>query len=49
MLDDAHRKRNQVEYEGTAEVTAELLEAVLRVTREVETRVRKLAPIEDRA
>ena len=49
VLDDAHRKRNQVEYEGVAEVTAELLEAVLRVTREVANRVRKLEPIEDRA
>jgi hypothetical protein len=49
VLDDAHRKRNQVEYEGVAEVPTELLESVLRVAREVETRVRKLAPIEGRA
>jgi hypothetical protein len=49
VLDDAHRKRNQVEYEGVAEVTEELLESIFRVTREIAKRVRNLAPIEDRS
>jgi len=42
VLDDAHRKRNAVEYEGTTEVDQQFLDAVLRVTREVAKRVREL-------
>lgn len=49
ILGDAHRQRNHIEYEGLADVTPELLESVLRVTREVAKRVGKLAPIEDRS
>lgn len=35
VLDQAHRKRNLAEYEGEIEVDTALLEALLRVTREV--------------
>ena len=49
VLDDAHRRRNQVEYEGFLDLTPELLDSVLRVTREVEKRVRNLGPIEARS
>ncbi|MES2603641.1 MAG: hypothetical protein V4603_01820 [Pseudomonadota bacterium] len=42
VLDDAHRKRNIAEYEGDIEVDAALLEALLRVTAELATRVQTL-------
>lgn len=44
VLADAHRKRNQIEYEGTSEVDPQFLEAVLRVTHELAKRVRALGP-----
>jgi hypothetical protein len=47
VLNDAHRKRNTVEYEGLADINKELLEAVLRVTREIAKRVRDLGPVEE--
>lgn len=46
VLADAHRKRNQIEYEGTSEVDSQFLEAVLRVTHELAKRVRALGRIE---
>lgn len=39
VLDQAHRKRNLAEYEGEVDVDEQLLEAMLRVAREVEKRV----------
>jgi hypothetical protein len=42
VLDDAHRKRNIAEYEGDIDVDAALLEALLRVTAELATRVQAL-------
>ena len=39
VLDQAHRKRNLAEYEGELDVDEQLLEAMLRVAREVEQRV----------
>ena len=39
VLDHAHRKRNQAEYEGDTEVDEQLVAALLRVTHEVATRV----------
>lgn len=39
VLDQAHRKRNLVEYEGSAEIDVGLIEAMVRVAREVETAV----------
>ncbi len=46
VLDAAHRKRNYVEYEGVADVDEEIVAAVIRVTREVATRIRKLEPLQ---
>ena len=40
VLDQAHRKRNIAEYEGELDVDEQLLEAMLRVARDVEQRVR---------
>ncbi len=42
VLDIAHRKRNLAEYEGEVDVDEQLLDALLRVAREVEARVRAL-------
>ena len=39
VLDQAHAKRNRVEYAGTANIDLALVEAVIRVTRELEKRV----------
>ena len=39
VLDQAHRKRNLAEYEGELDVDEQLLEAMLRVAREVEQRL----------
>ena len=44
VLDDAHRKRNAVEYEGTTEIDLPFFESLLRVTQEVAARVRALGP-----
>ena len=43
VLESAHRLRNTVEYEGLVTVDKELLDAVMRVTREVASRVRAIA------
>src|SRR5215212_4354952 len=45
VLDQAHNRRNVIEYEGIADIDDELLDALLRVTREVAKRVRALGPI----
>jgi len=45
VLNDAHRKRNIIEYEGLADIDQQLLDAVLRVTREIATRVAALGPL----
>ena len=42
VLDQAHRKRNLAEYEGEMDVDEQLVEAMLRVAREVASRVKKL-------
>lgn len=42
VLDQAHRKRNLAEYEGEMDVDEQLVEAMLRVAREVEQRVTQL-------
>ena len=39
VLDGAHRKRNQAEYEGVVDVDEETVSAVIRVAREVSTRI----------
>ena len=42
ILEDAHRRRNVIEYEGLVDVDQALLDGVLRVTREIAKRVRAL-------
>jgi len=42
MLDQAHRKRNLAEYEGEVDVDEQLIEAMLRVAREIEQRLKPL-------
>jgi hypothetical protein len=42
VLDQAHRKRNLAEYEGDLDVDDSLLDALIRVAREVRTRVLEL-------
>jgi hypothetical protein len=39
VLDQAHKKRNLVEYEGSVEVDVTLLDAMIRIAREVEAGV----------
>jgi hypothetical protein len=47
VLNDAHRKRNTVEYEGLVDINEQLLAAVLRITREIAKRVRDLGPVRE--
>ena len=42
ILDQAHRKRNLAEYEGDMDVDGQLVEALMRVTREVAKRVKEM-------
>jgi len=42
VLDQAHRKRNLAEYEGIIDIDGQLVEAMLRVTTEVQRRLTKL-------
>lgn len=42
VLDQAHRKRNLAEYEGEMDVDEQLVEAMLRVARDVEQRVNEI-------
>jgi hypothetical protein len=42
VLDQAHRKRNLAEYEGVVDVDAALVEAIIRVVREMEQRIAAL-------
>lgn len=45
VLDAAHRKRNLAEYEGEVDIDRPLLEALLRVTQDLEQRVVHLGPL----
>jgi len=45
VLDQAHKKRNLVEYEGGADIDVSLLEALIRITREIEVGVIALGPV----
>jgi len=45
VLDQAHKKRNLVEYEGGVDIDTSLLEALIRITREVEAGVVALGPL----
>ena len=42
VLDQAHRKRNLAEYEGYMDIDEQLVDALVRVAREVAQRVNKL-------
>lgn len=42
VLDQAHRKRNLAEYEGDMDVDEQLVAALLRVAREVDSRINEL-------
>jgi hypothetical protein len=42
VLDRAHRKRNVAEYEGVMDVDRALVDALIRVAKEIEGRVVKL-------
>lgn len=44
VLDQAHNRRNLAEYEGVVEVDMALVEAMIRVTRELQRRVLELGP-----
>jgi hypothetical protein len=44
VLDQAHRRRNVAEYEGHLDVDRSLVEALIKVTQEVATRVLTLGP-----
>ena len=44
VLEQAHRKRNVAEYEGHLDVDHALVESLIRVAREVASRVAKLGP-----
>lgn len=43
VLDQAHRKRNLAEYEGDVDVDESLLDAILRVTQELDRRLTALS------
>lgn len=43
VLDQVHRKCNLAEYEGDVDVDEQLVEALMRVTREVAERVKEMA------
>ena len=45
VLDQAHNKRNRSEYDGSFDVDIALVEAVMRVAREIEAAVRALGPV----
>jgi hypothetical protein len=44
VLDQAHRKRNVAEYEGHLDVDRALVEALIRVARDIESRLAALGP-----
>lgn len=46
VLDQAHRKRNIAEYEGHLDVDRALVEALIRVTTDVASRVVALGPVD---
>lgn len=45
VLDEAHKKRNLIEYEGSADIDLALVTAMIRVAREVEKRLIALGPV----
>jgi hypothetical protein len=45
VVDDAHRKRNLSVYEGVVDVEESMLDALVRVAREIAEKVQRLAPL----
>lgn len=45
VLDQAHRKRNQAEYEGHLEIDQALVDAVIRIASEIHARVEALGQL----
>ncbi len=45
VLDRAHTKRNRTEYEGDADIDLALVDAVIRVVHEIETRLAALGSV----
>jgi sarcosine oxidase gamma subunit len=45
VLSEAHRKRNAIEYEGVVDVDEQLVAAVMRVARLVNSRIHELGPV----
>jgi len=48
VLDNAHRKRNVAEYEGSLDIDRGVVEALIRAGSEVATRVAALGPVSTR-
>ena len=46
VLDDAHRRRNAIEYEGVADVNEQVVAAIIRVAADVSMRVRKALAVD---
>lgn len=46
VLDQCHHARNLAEYEGHLEINAQLLKELIEITREIQTLVKALAPIQ---
>ncbi len=45
VLDQAHGKRNRAEYEGLLDIDSKLLDAMIRIARAIENRLRALGPV----
>ena len=46
VLDNCHKARNLAEYEGHLDVNPQLLKELISITKEIQTLVKALAPIE---
>ena len=46
VLDKCHKQRNLAEYEGTLEVTPQLIDELIEITKELLESVEKLGPVE---
>jgi len=45
VLDKCHNLRNQVEYEGISDISQQLLEALINLTKELDVLVCALGPV----
>jgi len=46
VLDKCHKQRNLAEYEGQLDITPQLFDELMRITRELQERVQNLGPVE---